>query len=103
MVLAVQALQNGVEAHILLCGAAADMALRDAPVSVTAGQPPVDISPQSMMQIARGYGNTVVEVCALYLPSRGITQDDLLDGTGAASPNAMAAILTASDVRVLSF
>lgn len=103
MVLTVQALQNGVEAHILLCGPAADMALRDAPAGVTEGQPPVGISPQGMMQVAQGYGNTIVEVCALYLPGRGITPDDLLDGIGVASPNAMAAILTARDVRVLSF
>ena len=40
MVLTFQAVQQGAEAHILLCGAAGDMALKDAPDSVRAPQKP---------------------------------------------------------------
>ena len=37
MVLTLQAAQQGAEAHILLCGPAGDLALRDAPESATTG------------------------------------------------------------------
>ncbi|MCR9147699.1 MAG: hypothetical protein NXH74_10935, partial [Rhodobacteraceae bacterium] len=43
MVLTMQAAQQGADAHILLCGPAGDLALRDAPETATAGQPPKDM------------------------------------------------------------
>jgi len=103
MVLTVQAAQRGVEVHVLLCGSAGDMALRDAPESVTAAQPPLNVSPQWFMDILRQNENTTVEVCALYLPGKGIDQSDLLSGIGVASPGQMSELLTASDARVISF
>ncbi len=46
MVLTMQAVQQGAEAHILLCGPAGDLALNDAPASATAPQEPRGMSPQ---------------------------------------------------------
>ena len=103
MVLSVQAAQQGVNVHILLCGAAADMALKNAPDTVTAPQPPLNVSPQSFMTILGGNENATIEVCALYLPGKGIQKTDLLDGIGVATPGDMAALLTKSGARVLSF
>jgi hypothetical protein len=40
MVLTMNAIGAGAEAEVLLCGPAADIALKDAPETATAGQPP---------------------------------------------------------------
>lgn len=103
MVLTMQAAQQGAEAHMLLCGPAGDIALRDAPESATTGQPPRDMSPQGLMQAIQQKTGTKVEVCAIYLPGLGKDQSALLDGIGIARPDEMAARLMAPDTRVLSF
>ena len=103
MVLTMQAAQQGAETHILLCGPAGDLALRDAPETATAGQPPLDMSPQGLMQMIREKTGATVEVCAIYLPGKGQDASILLDGIGVAKPNEMAARLMAEDARVLSF
>lgn len=103
MVLTMAAAQKGAEAHILLCGPAGDIALKQAPESATAGQPPRDMSPQGLMQMIREKTGATVEVCAIYLPGRGADASVLLDGVGVAEPGAMAERLMATDARVLSF
>lgn len=103
MVLTMQAAQQGADAHIMLCGPAADIALRNAPESATAGQPPRDMSPQGLMQMIRDQTGTSVEVCAIYLPGKGADASILLDGITAADPAAMAARLLDDDTTVLSF
>lgn len=103
MVLTMAAAQQGAKAHILLCGPAGDLALKDAPESATAGQAPRDMSPQGLMQMIRDKTGATVEVCAIYLPGRGEDPSVLLDGIGVAKPGEMAAKLMAPDARVLSF
>ncbi len=103
MVLTMQAAQQGAETHILLCGPAGDIALRDAPAAATAGQPPRDMSPQGLMQMIRENTGASVEVCAIYLPARGEDASVLLEGIGVAAPGEMAARLMAPDTRVWSF
>lgn len=103
MVLTTQAAQQGVQAHILLCGPAGDLALKDAPSSATAGQPPRDMSPQGLMQMVREQTGATVEDCAIYLPGKGADASILLDSIGVAKPGEMAAHLMAPDARVLSF
>ncbi len=102
MVLSMQARQQGAAVHVLLCGPAGDMALKDAPEGVTAGQPPKGMSPQGLMTRLMAAGATV-EVCAIYLPGKGAGPEVLLDGIGLAKPPAMAARLLAEDNRILSF
>ncbi len=102
MVLTMQSLKQGASTHILLCGPAGDLALKDAPPAATAPQAPKDMSPQGLMKAIVAAGG-VVEVCALYLPNKGVGLDALLDGVGAAKPPAMAARLLADDTVVLSF
>lgn len=103
MVLTMQAAQQGAAAHILLCGPAGDIALRDAPATATTGQPPRDMSPQGLMQMIREKTGATVEVCAIYLPGRGDDASVLLDGIGVAKPDEMAGLLIAPNTRVLSF
>jgi len=102
MVLTNQALAKGHTARILLCGAAGDMALSDAPESATAGQPPRDMSPQGLLKAAMEKGATV-EVCAIYLPGRGADASVLIEGVGVASPPDMAGALMGDDTVVWSF
>ena len=102
MVLTVQSMQQGASAHILLCGPAGDLALKDAPASATAPQAPRDMSPQGLMMKIIEAGATV-EVCAIYLPNKGVGADALIDGVTAAEPPAMAARLLAPNTRIMSF
>ncbi|KAA2312774.1 hypothetical protein E0K93_16665 [Puniceibacterium sp. HSS470] len=103
MVLTMQAAQQGASAHILLCGPAGDLALKDAPESATAGQPPRDMSPQGLMQMIQANAGATIEVCAIYLPGRGEDGSVLLEGIGVADPAQMAGRLMDPDARVLSF
>lgn len=103
MVLTMAAAQQGAQAHILLCGPAGDLALKDAPATATAGQPPRDMSPQGLMQMIRQNTGATVDVCAIYLPGKGADASVLLDGVGVAKPGEMAARLMDKDARVLSF
>lgn len=102
MVLSMQSMQQGAETRILLCGPAGDLALKDAPTSATAPQKPRGMSPQGLMQQIMANGATV-EVCAIYLPNKGVGADALLDGITAAAPPEMAARLLAPNTRIMSF
>lgn len=102
MVLTMQSLQQGASVHVLLCGPGGDLALKDAPASATTPQKPRGMSPQGLMAKVMQAGG-VVEVCALYLPNKGVGAEALLDGIAAAKPPAMAARLIADDTTVLSF
>lgn len=103
MVLTMQAARQGAETHILLCGPAADIALKEAPESATAPQPPRGMSPQGLMKAIMAEAGGRVEVCAIYLPGRGADASVLLEGVTAADPAAMAAEIIAPDTRVMSF
>ena len=102
MVLTMQSMQAGAGAYVLLCGPAGDLALKDAPEAATAPQPPKGMSPQVLMQKIMEQGATV-EVCAIYLPGKGVAQDALLDGIGAAKPPAVAKRLLDDGTRIMSF
>lgn len=102
MVLTHQAIERGVSTQILLCGPAADIALKEAPETATAPQPPQGASPQALLQGAIKKG-AKVEVCAIYLPGKGLEADALIDGVTVAQPPAMAEDLVESGTRVWSF
>ena len=103
MVLTMQSIQAGASAHILLCGPAADMALRDAPESATAPQAPRDMSPQGLMRTIMDQTGTQVEVCAIYLPNKGVGAEALIEGVTAADPAEMGRRLVAPNARIMSF
>ncbi|WP_182407583.1 hypothetical protein [Psychrobacter sp. GP33] len=103
MVLTMQSAQQGAKTNVLLCGAAGDMALRDAPNSVTAGQPLMNMSAQGLMKTVMEKTNTKVEVCAIYLPGKGLDQSALIDGVTAADPVAVAKLMISRDTKIVSF
>lgn len=102
MVLTMQSLKAGAGSYILLCGPGGDIALRDAPEGATAPQQPMGMSPQKLMQAIMAEGATV-EVCAIYLPNKGVGAEALIDGVTVAKPPEMAGRLLAPDTRILSF
>lgn len=101
MVLTMQAIRKGSNAYVLLCGPAGDLALKEAPAAATAPQKPKGMSPQGLMQKVMESGATV-EVCAIYLPNKGVGAEALLDGISAAKPPEMAARLLAPNTRIMS-
>ena len=103
MVLTMNAVAAGAEARILLCGPAADIALKAAPETATAGQPPKGASPQGLMKMLMEKNAVKVEVCAIYLPGMGADASVLIDGVTAAAPDAMGAAIVAEDTQVMSF
>ena len=103
MVLALQAAQQGATPHVLLCGPAGDLALKDAPASATAPQPPRGMSPQGLLLQIAALPGAKVEVCAIYLPGKGADPSVLLDGITVAQPPAMAAAMIALNARIASY
>lgn len=103
MVLALQAAAQGASPHILLCGPAGDIALKDAPETATAPQPPRDMSPKGLLTKIVGMPGAKVEVCAIYLPGKGAQADVLMDGVSVAKPDEMAAAMIAPDARIASY
>ena len=103
MVLTMNAINAGANAEVLLCGPAGDIALRDAPASATAGQPPRDASPQGLMQMMMAQMGLKVQVCAIYLPAKSADASVLIDGVTAAAPDAMGAAIVAPNTSVMSF
>ncbi len=103
MVLTMNAIAAGAEAEVLLCGPAGDIALKEAPASATAGQPPKDASPQGLMKMMMEKNGLKVQVCAIYLPGKGADAAILLDGVMAAAPDAMGAAIVDENTTVMSF
>lgn len=103
MVLTMNAIAAGAEAEMLLCGPAGDIALKDAPVSATAGQPPRDASPQGLMKMMMEKNGLKVQVCAIYLPGKAADASILIDGVTPAAPDAMGAAIVAQGTSLLTF
>lgn len=103
MILTMNSVKAGANAHILLCGPAADIALKDAPASATAPQPPKKASPQGLMKMLMEKTGTTVEVCAIYLPGKGADASILIDGVTAAKPGEMGQRLMQPNTQILSF
>jgi len=99
MVLATQSLQQKANVRVLLCGQAADMALKGAEMPKLK---PKGVTPQQMLQGLVKNGATV-EVCALYLPNKGLKPDALISGVTAGKPADVAAYMLKSDVKMLAF
>jgi hypothetical protein len=99
LVLAGQALEQKAEVRVLLCDAAADMAVvgKEMP-----SLKPRNVTPQQMLQGLIKAG-AKVEVCALYLPNTGKQASDLIPGVTPAKPADVAAYLLKPGVQTLAF
>jgi hypothetical protein len=99
LVLAGQALEQKAAVRVLLCDAAADIAVagREMPTLK-----PRNVTPQQMLQGVIKAG-AQVEVCALYLPNSGRQASDLIPGVTPAKPADVAAHLLKPGVKTLAF
>lgn len=100
LVLANQAQGAGNPVHILLCGTAADAALKTAPETATKVVTPNGASVRTLLEGLLKKGGTA-EVCAIYLPNRKLTPDALMDGVKPAQPAAIAARMVDPSVKVI--
>ena len=99
LVLAGQALEQKAAVRVLLCDAAADIALVGKELPKLK---PRDVTTQQMLQGVMKAG-AKVEVCALYLPNTGHKPTDLIEGVIAAKPADVAAHLIKPGVNSLAF
>ena len=100
LVLAGQALAQKASVRILLCDAAGDIALQASPVATPLK--PRNLTPQQLLQVAV-QGGAKVEVCALYLPNKGLQPSDLIPGVTPAKPPEVAAALLKPGTQTVSF
>ncbi|NBD20711.1 hypothetical protein GTZ97_08525 [Aquabacterium fontiphilum] len=99
LVLASQALEQKAQVRVLLCDAAADIAVRNATMPTLQ---PRNVTPQQMLMGLIQAG-AKVEVCALYLPNAGKQASDLVPGVTPAKPAEVAAHVLKPGVQILSF
>ena len=99
LVLAGQALEQKAGVRVLLCDAAADIALVGKELPKLK---PKDVTTQQMLQGLIKSG-VKVEVCALYLPNTGHAASDLIPGVTPANPADVAAHLLKPEVKTLGF
>lgn len=99
LVLAGQALEQKANVRVLLCDAAADIAVAGKEMPTLK---PRNVTPQQMLQGLIKAGATV-EVCALYLPNSGRQAADLLPGVTPAKPADVAAHLLKPGMATLAF
>jgi predicted peroxiredoxin len=85
--------------RILLCGPAGDLALREGEERIVQ---PINKSPQMLLRslIERG---VTVQICPLYLPNRGASADELIEGVTRAKPPLVAEQLLREGVRLFTF
>lgn len=100
MVLATQSMNQEVPVRILLCSEAGDLALQE---SESPAFMPVERSPKQLLMGLLSNG-AQVEVCGIYLPNRpDLSEADLMEGIGTASPPEVAGYMKRPDVRYFSF
>jgi intracellular sulfur oxidation DsrE/DsrF family protein len=99
MVLGNQVAAKGASVRVLLCDAAARLAVEGE--SFPSFQP-AGKTPQNLLQGLMQKGATV-EVCAIFLPNTDYEQSDLLSGVGVAKPGPVADHMLKPDVRYFTF
>ena len=99
MVLASQMQQQGAKVSVLLCDSAADLALQQPSGELLK---PMNASPAQLLAKLR-QGGAQVQVCALYLPNKGLPATGLAEGITAARPDDIAGLMLSPGVKVFSF
>ena len=99
MVLSMQALKHGSEVRMLLCGSGGDVALKSKESKTLKSK---NVSPRQLMKKLISMGVTV-EVCALYMPNRGLTEADLVEGVKGVKPPVIGAYMADPMVRYFTF
>ena len=98
MILTTQYVREGGTAQVLLCDDAAELALQDADMGSEVVQP-ADASPRQMLKGLMQAG-VEVQVCAIFLPDRADTEDDLREGITVARPDTIARAMARPDSKL---
>jgi predicted peroxiredoxin len=96
LVLANQALDQGAEVRVLLCGAGGEIAIANVELDALA---PRGLTPRDLLNRLIQHEVTV-EVCAIFLPNTDYSEDDLIEGVGIANPGEVAAWMMAPGTRL---
>ena len=96
LVLANQALDQGAQVRVLLCGAGGEIAVAELELKTLA---PRGLTPRDLLNRLIQHEVTV-EVCAIFLPNTDYTEDDLIDGVGIANPGDVANWMMAPGTRL---
>lgn len=98
LVLANQAVDQGLEVRVLLCGDGGHLALADYEAETF---PPRDVSAKDLLGRLMQH-DVVVEVCAIFLPNTEFGEEDLTEGIGIAQPGDVAAYMMGPRTRIFS-
>lgn len=102
LVLANQAAKQGNPVHLMLCGPAGDIALKQPPAAASKVVTPKGMTVSSLLAGLKAKG-AKVDVCAIYLPNRNLGVEALSGGVGVARPPVIAAEMTAPSTRLVGF
>ena len=100
LVLANQAQAAGNSVHVLFCGPAGDVALKEAPEAANKVVTPKGMTVRTLIGGLLNKGGKA-DVCAIYLPNRKLEAGALMDGVGVAMPGPMAAMMADPAVKVV--
>ena len=98
LVLANQAVDQGLEVRVLLCGDGGYLALADYEAETFA---PRGVSAKNLLARLMEH-DVVVEVCAIFLPNSEYGEEDLSEGIGIAQPGDVAAYMMGPRTRIFS-
>lgn len=98
MVLSNQAMGQGQDVRVLLCGPAAKMATND--FDGESMEPSGRNAQQLLMNLINN--GATVETCAIFLPNTDYTEADLIDGVTPADPEEVGAYMADPSVRYFS-
>lgn len=101
MVLSTQALNKEASVRMLLCGPGGDLALQKGEETLLKTRMG-DRSPQMLLRNLIKNG-AVVEVCAIYLPNKGVDAEALIEGVEAARPPVIADYLLSPQWEKMTF
>ena len=99
MVLSTKTVEQGKSVRMLLCGPGGELALKDSKQTVLK---PLEKSPQMLLKNLVKKGVTV-EVCPLFLPNKGASPDNLIEGVTVAKPPVVAEKLREKGIKLFTF
>ncbi len=99
LVLSLQSARKGAEVRILLCDEAGKLAIRGGSADSLL---PANRSPRDLLADLIGLG-VRVEICAIFLPNRDYTMEDLLPEVAVARPDQVADYMLQPGVRFFTF
>ena len=85
--------------QILLCGAAGDIAVKGSEEVILK---PINKSPQMVLKSLIENGVTI-QLCSLYMPNKGISGEDLINGVTQAKSPLVAKMLLEHGIKVVTF